>query len=121
MDINSWLSVCVCVQLDADVLLRHKAVKVITAHGGAFVPYQAYRLAAVGPKGLPGAPERRRQLQSLYFDTTMSGDTLLPAVEALWPDHTGRSASQAVCVEGVEVLEHMQWSEGVFRGPALPA
>ena len=37
------------------------------------MPYQAYRLAAVGPKGLSGAPERRQQLQSLYFDSTMAG------------------------------------------------
>ena len=55
------------------MLLRDKAVKVITAHGGAFLPNQAYRLAAVGPKGLQGAPERRVQLQRLYFDSTMAG------------------------------------------------
>ncbi len=74
---------------------RYKAVKVITAHGGAFVPYQAYRLAAVGPKGLQGAPERRGQLQSLYFDSTMAGE---PPFLASSPSRVSfwRSASHPV-------------------------
>ena len=93
--------------LDADVLLRHKAVKVITAHGGAFVPYQPYRLAAVGPKGLPGAPERRQQLQSLYFDTTMAGKAPSAASARLLLG----DALAWLCVQRVCVLRGacMQW------------
>ena len=93
-------------QLDANVLLRHKAVKVITAHGGAFVPYQAYRLAAVGPKGLPGAPERRQQLQSLYFDTTMAGEADLPPCWHV-PTHKLDERWLELLAEGVHDLQLM--------------
>ena len=65
------------------------------------MPYQAYRLALVGPKGLKGIPERREQLQRLYFDTTLAGELTFLAYSlskaSLW-----KSFSHAVSAEKLQ-------------------
>ena len=62
-------------QLNAGVLSRFTRVRVIIPHAGAYVPYQAERIATAGRQGLSGGPERMAQLKRLYFDTAMSGET----------------------------------------------
>lgn len=62
-------------QLNAGVLTRVKRDRVIIPHAGAYVPYQAERIATAGRQGLSGGPERMAQLKRLYFDTAMSGKT----------------------------------------------
>ena len=61
-------------QLNAGVLSRFTRVRVIVPHAGAYVPYQAERIATAGRQGLSGGPERMAQLKRLYFDTAMSGE-----------------------------------------------
>ena len=47
----------------------------IIPHAGAYIPYQAERIATAGRQGLSGGPERMAQLKRLSFDTAMSGET----------------------------------------------
>ena len=65
-------------QLNAGVLSRFTRVRVIIPHAGAYVPYQAERIATAGRQGLSGGPGRMAQLKRLYFDTAMSGETAFP-------------------------------------------
>ena len=57
----------------SNVLARYTRVKVITAHAGAYIPYQAERMAGADPKGWSEGPECMAQLKRLYFDTALSG------------------------------------------------
>ena len=65
-------------QLNAGVLSRFTRVRVIIPHAGAYIPYQAERIATAGREGLSGGPERMAQLKRLFFDTAMSGETAFP-------------------------------------------
>ena len=84
-------------QLNTGVLSRFTRVRVIIPHAGAYVPYQAERIATAGRQGLSGGPERMAQLKRLYFDTAMSGETACTCErEASSPLPTGKGAALMV-------------------------
>ncbi|CAK0786343.1 hypothetical protein CVIRNUC_009556 [Coccomyxa viridis] len=97
--------------LNAGVLSRFTRVRVIIPHAGAYVPYQAERIATAGRQGLSGGPERMAQLKRLYFDTAMSGNPYtLPSLMAFTSGHNitfgsdfpfAPNGSAAVTVDGL--------------------
>ena len=67
------------------VVARHPNVKIILSHAGGFLPYAAFRVAAVAPmanQDLPSAEGLLEQLRTFYFDTALSSPSALPSLTA---------------------------------------
>jgi predicted TIM-barrel fold metal-dependent hydrolase len=65
---------------------RHAHVKVILSHGGGFLPYAAYRFAALASATVAGAHDVKSlmaQMRRFYFDTAIThADYALPSLKA---------------------------------------